>query len=262
MEYITQNSFSVVRLKMLFKRELISNRQQLLLKAAVLLGIIVVAEMFITWVFYKEWQRDSQFYSSYVQDASGQAVAVAWLFGLGLFTSLSASFVCSNLSTKPGRITSFMTVGTPLEKYLSRALIYTVGFFLLYIAGSVVVDLIRCLYIVVMTPATPHLFVYYLFKNVSFQTIYVTIAAILLEQAYFTIVSAFFPKMSFIKGICCAIVLTMVVSFVCAEIMPWFFDNYKINVEVLLYVFATGMLIFAAAMHLLAYYRYKETDIQ
>ncbi len=44
--------------------------------------------------------------------------------------------------------------------------------------------------------------------------------------------------------------------------MPWFFDNYKINVEVLLYVFATGMLIFAAAMHLLAYYRYKETDIQ
>lgn len=261
MEYISKNNFSLTRLKMLMKREFTINRQQMMLQALVMAGMIIAVEAFVTYATYSDWKQSDLYYRNTITyDSSSKIVFVLWLIGLYLFSTISASFVCSPLATKPGKINTFMTVGTQLEKYLSRALVYTIGFVILYFTASAIIDAFRCMYILLTTPVHP----VYLYKEVYInwdgQAFFISLSSFLLSQAYFTMISAYMPKLSFIKGFCIAIGIQMVIGIIYTMLMSVII-RINVSSDTIIYTYCSAAILFATAMHIIAYYRYKETDL-
>lgn len=260
MEYISKNNFSLARFKMLMKREFTANRQQIMLQAMVMVGMIIAVEAFVTYAIYADWKQSNIYYNGTPRDSSSNIILALWIMGLFLFATIAASFTCSPMSTKPGKINTFMTVGTPLEKYLSRVIIYTAGFLVIYFVGSAIVDAFRCLYIAVATPVHPIFFYKQIFNNWDTQIFIMTVSAFLLYQSYFTMISAYTPKLAFIKGFCIAIGVQMVLGILYTMLMPLVL-KINISADAIIYTYCAAAIIFAVAMHVIAYYRYKETDL-
>lgn len=265
METQVQNSFSRSRLTMLIKRQWISNRSNLSLQMMVLAGLILVAEAFITFAFYDSWQTNDYYYvnGSARNDNSGNAAAVCWVIGLYLFSGLAASFSFSPLSTKPGRVNTLMLPGTQLEKFLSRVLIYTVGFLLFYLAASIVADLLRCFYVMAFTPVTPRTFLQGIFSEDEPLLYYTAFAGLFFEISFYVMLSVFAPRLTFIKGICVSIGASFALGFVNLIIAPLVLDHISSDyAEQMIFCFSSLGIIVSCVMLWIAYFRYKETDIQ
>ncbi len=262
MSYITRNNFSYTRFTMLLKREFITNRQHLMLQGLVLIGIMIAVEALVTYTFYSEWKLSNIYYGSNIpSDTSSHIIAYMWIMGLFLFSSVMASFTCNNLATKASRVNALMITGTPLEKYLSRALPYTIGFFIFYCCAAGVVDMFRCLYIEFTTPVHPTFLYKRFILSYNKELFMGLLASFLTTQAFFTMVSAFAPKYTFIKG-CCILFIIYLALLTLTIGLPIFIPNGFSEPDILFYIYCTAAIVFSVAMHIVAYYRYKETDIQ
>lgn len=253
------DKFSFSRFKMLAKREIISNKRIFLMELAVVAGLIIIAEFFISWLSLPSPKETGSYYWTSAPDRTTVSIIFALgLCGFSLLSNISASLTCSGLSNKKGRINCFMTVGTQSEKYLLNFLIYNVFLVIYYFVVWLLVDLVRVLIIDAVYPLKGTWIPFFAADTMEWMPTLFVIAMLLFNQAFYTLVSAFSPKLAFLKafGISYALgILAIPYLIFCS-----FFDING-DSDLIITVASIVLIIFSINMQLLAYYRFKETDI-
>ncbi|MDE7154614.1 MAG: hypothetical protein K2O00_09285 [Muribaculaceae bacterium] len=257
------DKFSFSRFMMLAKREIISSKNIFLMELAVVAGLIIIAEFFISWSALPSLNDVKEYPSCYYSDSTCVSIIfVLGIWGFAFLANIAASLVCLKLSNKKGRITTFMTVGTQGEKYLLNFLIYDVFFVLYFFTVWLLVDLVRVIYVDMVYPFEGKWVLFYAIDQWNWMVALGTIALFLFSQAFYTLVSAFSPKLAFLKafGLSYAVGFLLIpYSFFCSVVL--IDKSFSGESNVIVIMASSVMIIYAIAMQLLAYYRYKETDI-
>lgn len=257
---ITDN-FSMNRFLMLAKREITTNKRLFIMELAVIVGLTLLAEVFIAWAAGPNYNdlHPSKGQIYYSDRNSAFMIALIGCVGFSILLNVAASLVCSGLSNKKGRITNLMTVGTPAEKYLVNFLIYDVFFIIFFLAQWMAIDYLRVLYINLRYPIDG-ISVLSLLAEMDWRVILVVIASLAFFQAFYTLVSAFSPKWAFLKGFGLSYAINLLSIPYCMFFSFLYFDVYPSPTYAVI-IGAVMAFCFAIAMHLLAYFRYTETDI-
>lgn len=209
-----------------------------------------------------------------------------WQFGLIFFAwslfafgCLSASFTMDKMKTKTGRLAELMVPVTPFEKYFSRWIISTVVFLIVFLLAFRLADYTRVL---VYTIAYPDFKViapvpfsqligqgennYTLVRTV--QQFYTLIAVYFFFQSCFVLGSSIWPKNAFLKtfasGVIIVISYTLLILFLNdmlqIENRYYSFDS-RLTQEVGLTILCISSWLFALLNWVLAYFRFKESEI-
>lgn len=256
------DKFSLRRMMMLAKREIISNKRLFIMELAVVAGLIILAEAFIAWIILPSpgsVDKGGLYGGFYSDDTTCNVILLVGAIGFSILSTVSASLICSGLSSKKGRINNFMAVGTPAEKYLLNFLIYNVFFVVYFFAVWILVDYVRVLYVDIRYPFDG-MSILSKILDIKWQVIVVIGSVALFFQAFYTLVSAFSPKWAFLKGFglgyainFLAIPYSLMFSFLYFDVNP--------SIDYAVVIAGVLALLFTVAMHLLAYYRYTETDL-
>ena len=255
------DKFSFNRFLMLAKREIISNKRLFTMELAVIAGLILMGEAFIAWGAGPN-AADLEPAKGIIYYSDRQVafiIGIVGVIGFSILTNVAASLVCSGLSNKKGRINNFMAVGTPAEKYLVNFLIYDVFFIIFFLAVWIGIDYLRVLYVNVRYPIEG-VSVLSMAKEIECQVSLMGVAALVFFQAFYTLVSAFSPKWAFFKGFGLSYAINLLSIPYCMIFSFLFFDLHP-SIDYAVVITAVMAFCFAIAMHLLAYFRYTETDI-
>ena len=267
MEMIRNNSFSFVRLFMLLKREWANNRQKMLLQSGVMAGLMLLVYFLIIVTAYDNRILHETF------DMGARILIFIMLFFFSLGGCISASLMNHNYATKSGKIDAMMSVGTPLEKYLVRVIFYIFGYILLFFVSLFILEFLRIEYISSSMP-------WYNVKSLinvitedpilnirlyAITSVCLPIASYIFYVGFFALMSSITPKYSFLKGY---VVITAISTLVIIAINTFFKYNMDemytetYQVEIWLAFVCIVLAVFGPIMNVIAYYRYKETDLQ
>lgn len=267
MEMIRNNSFSFVRLFMLLKREWANNRQKMLLQSGVMAGLMLLVYFLIIVTAYDNRILHETF------DMGARILIFIMLFFFFLGGCISASLINNNYATKSGKIDAMMSVGTPLEKYLVRVIFYIFGYILLFFVSLFILEFLRIEYISSSMPwynvkSLINVITEDLIQNIrlyAITSVCLPIASYIFYVGFFALMSSIAPKYSFIKGY---VVITAISTLVIIAINTFFKYNMDemytetYQVEIWLAFVCIVLAVFGPIMNVIAYYRYKETDLQ
>ncbi|MDE6352472.1 MAG: hypothetical protein K2K88_04945 [Muribaculaceae bacterium] len=259
--YITQDKFLWSRLWMHIKREILSNIKQIRWQLALIVGVVLISEILICSNAYDNWKQNDAFYNSAFQDPAQVPILLA-MIALGLFiVAIAASMTFSPLRTKAGKINQLMSVGTSAEKFWTRVLIYNVAPALFFLTSVCIIDLIRCLLVDSIMPIKAQFVIINPFIDET------RVKAILLfcsftacVSSFFTTVSVYSPKHTFLKGVCIIIALQTLGSWFLFKygsiLRPW---EHHLD---LAYWTALGVVTaIAVVLSVVSYIKYKETEL-
>lgn len=254
--YITQDKFLWARLWMHIKREFESNKKQIKWQLAVIVGIIIVTEVLICSSVYNNWQQRDVFYNSAFKDPA-HIVIFFLMIGIGLLIVASAaSMTFSPLRTKASKINQLMSVGTIAEKYWTRVLIYGIAPALFFLVSVCAVDLVRCMLVDSIMPIKSH----FVLANLSWNEILVFTAFTACLSAYFTTVSVYAPKHTFLKGVCIILAIQTVGTYLLYNygslLKPWL--GY---LDLAYWTAVSVMTAIAIVLFFASYLKYKETEL-
>lgn len=254
--YITQDKFLWARLWMHIKREFESNKKQIKWQLTVIVAIIISIELLICIAVYNNWQQRDVFYNSAFKDPAYIFVLFS-MIGIGqLIVPIAASMTFSPLRTKAGKINQLMSVGTVAEKYWTRVLIYSIAPALFFLGSVCAVDLVRCILVNSIMPIKAQ----FVLANLGWQEIWVFTAFTACISAFFTTVSVYAPKHSFIKGVCIILTIISLGSYVLYNYSslwkPWW--GY---LELAYWTAVSAMTVIAIVLFFASYLKYKETEL-
>ena len=273
MEMIRENSFSFIRLSMLMKREWANNRKKLLMQGGILVGLMILIYMLVLTFGYTEQSESSKALCIPMHDTCAGILVVTMLIYFSIAGSISASLVCNNYATKKGRIDALMCVGTPLEKYLVRVIIYVFGFIILFAVSLWALETFRLFYVASAYPWYDYISMtevifheelmqirFYILSVIIFP-----ISAYLFNTAYYVLMSTITPTYTFIKGYVLSMAISTIIlllfNTIIEHVMTVFYTT-DAAMETWLIFFNILLIVFSFVMHVIAYYRYKETDLQ
>lgn len=140
----TTNTFDLARFGETVRKYANENWRALAMKGGVMIGIFIVATIFIvlnTKRYYSEAYRE---YSSlYSEDPSSEIFWFLLMLALLLFGSIAASMTFGDLSTKEARLNDLTAPAAQSEKFLTRWLFYVPGFLVLFVVAGVLAELLR-----------------------------------------------------------------------------------------------------------------------
>ncbi|MGM9847918.1 MAG: hypothetical protein ACI31F_08200 [Muribaculaceae bacterium] len=273
MEMIRDNSFSFIRLSMLLKREWANNRKKILMQGGILVGLMILIYMLALTFGYTEQSEYSKAFCTPMNDICANVLVFTMLIYFSIAGYISASLVCNNYATKEGKIDSLMCVGTPLEKYLVRIIIYVFGYIILFAVSLLALETVRSIYVAAAYPWYDYnSLTEVIFREEMMQIrpyilngIIFPISAYIFNTAYYVLMSTITPTYTFIKGyvLSMAILTVTLLLFnaIIEHVMTVFYSS-DAAVEAWLIFFNILLIVFSFVMHVIAYYRYKETDLQ
>lgn len=144
-------NFSLKRFATLLQYDIVSNYRFYLMQ---ILGIFLYhyfSQLYIVWVNTKDWVSATDSMERFL---SSMCITAFWGFtGILLCVTLSRMFC--NLSNKAKRINYLMLPASNLEKYLSRMLIFVVGFVIVNPLMFILADVLRMCSLVSMDVHMP-----------------------------------------------------------------------------------------------------------
>ena len=133
----TYNSFSLRRVGLLVKRDVVENWKTFLY------GCLIMPVVFL-WFLYEgvarfEWTKYyANLYERYVEDVMDD-----WNIAVFILLFLSASLVMANMHTKEGRANMLILPARDDEKFIARSVYAVVAPLLVFLVGILLADLIR-----------------------------------------------------------------------------------------------------------------------
>ena len=272
--------FSPERFNRLFRLEMKRDSRSNLMWLAVIFGLfILLAVQLTTFREYNYADKNSEIYSWYYNDYTANVMFVFFWIGLFLAGCFSASMMMHPIRDKESAIPSMMLPASQLEKFAVRWLTYVPIFIVVYITGFLIIDFLRVAFCTVTHPTAIN--IKYAFESLfsdsdkALGTI-CGLAAFLSYQSLFVLGSAIWPKKSFIKTFLALIVLNGICSIYFTSLalalfepnmnyVPAWLENWLENFEptrtMVACAVTTVSLIFSSVNYVLAYYRYRESEI-
>lgn len=153
------NNFNIHRFGKLLRYDIISNYRFYLVQ---ILGIFLwhfFSQLGIVYFSTRYWDRNPASCSSLPIDAVTSTCVTAYFAISFLLLVAMMARTFSVLSTKPKRISYLMLPASNLEKFVSRLLIYSVGFIIINPLVFIVADVLRAVALVAMPVHLPLVFI-------------------------------------------------------------------------------------------------------
>lgn len=270
---IQDTFFSMPRFVNLCRKDMVENWKSNVLRIVMLYGIMVVVMIL---------NGCSEYSGSSVKterDPTWIFLLLAFVWSLWGFGCLSASFTMEKMKSKTSRLSTLMIPATPFEKYISRWLICTIVFLVVFLLTFKLADYTRVLIFSLAYPdfkfIAPVDFSYLVGKG-DYYTVFreprdfqAMLTGYCFLQSCFVLGSSIWPKNSFLKTFAAGVVIVIIyamVSTLLAKMMipdnihsPFTGDEIS---EELIYGILIGVgIIFTLFNWVLAYFRFKESEI-
>lgn len=269
---VTDTFFNPTRFVNLCRKDMVENWRTNLIRIVMLYGVMVLFFVGKGYFTYRHGISNTDPLVTFSLN-----ILVFFLFAFGI---LLASVTMDKMKTKTSRLSVLMTPVTPFENFFSRWLLYTVVYLVILLIVFLLADYTRVLLCNLMFPHTTvdpaslkYLFVtggeYQIFKEPF--TIQQTFLQYFMFQSFFVLGSTIWPKNSFIKTLVAGIVIMFSYSLVAILAAYVVFGETTIIIsdgtvfEGTMYSYkwipTVIMLFFTLFNWVMAYYRFKETDI-
>lgn len=264
------DTFSIKRFGLLLQKDIQENWKKYLMYIATIYGVLVII---LTWN-----TNSNVTFENFVAYNNREWITITILLFFA-FGAIFAATMMEPMNNKTKRISYLMNPSSSLEKFLSRWLIVTVGYILLFSVIVFFADASRIFIASIRFPGTETPFMDFS-KIVGegsgrfFTTYYqlsMIIALYFLLQSLFVLGSTFWPKNSFIKTFSACLVIIISYVFICDKLISLllggylsapFFDrtgpenDYKAELTTTI-VFS----LFALSIWTLSFFRFKESEI-
>lgn len=281
----TTDRFSLSRTGSIFKKYILENWKVLLMRFILMFGVLVITSIIVEWSSFYEYNsihngtRDFDVAKRISERLVGFYTFIIYIFGCFI-----ASLTMESAKSKTGRIATFMTPATQLEKYIVRWVIAVPLFILLYIGCCGIADLTRCTFTLIVHPEYAPMVhpinlysvitykEYFTGETVISETVYVAVYLFILAQSFFMLGSSVWPRNSLLKTFAALAIISTVYGVLFA-IGVQSMDGLQIPEDSALYGIGYmdetnweaiwGIVVGAIAIfnYTLAYYRFKEMEI-
>lgn len=272
---IKDTFFSPLRFMNLCRKEMVENWKPAVLRVAMMYGVMAIAFVWNGYYSYKGFippysERHPEL------DPAWSFVLHAFVIFFIIFGLLAASFTMEKMKTKTSRLQVLMTPATPFEKFFSRWLLSTLVYILVFLIVFRLADYTRVLVYMVSFPdlkvIAPADFGWMVGEGHSVSVYRTTdamwgaICAYFFFQSCFVLGSSIWPKNSFIKTVAAGVIITIVyvlaVVGVAKMAFPAHFSYHPpVSDDVIGRIAAFVALCFALMNWVLAYFRFKESEI-
>lgn len=275
-----KTDFSLERFNRLFRLEMKRDSRTNLMWLAVIFGLFILLAVQLTaFREYNYADKNSEMYSWYFNDYTADVMLVFFWIGLFLGGCFSASMMMHPIRDKESAIPSLILPASQLEKFAVRWITYVPVFIVLYITGFVIIDALRVAYCTVTHPTAINIkfaFSSLLSDKDMWLASICGLCAFLAYQSMFVLGSSIWPKKSFIKtflglivvnGVCSIYFTTLALALFEPNMnyVPLWLENWLDHFQptrTMMACAATAVsLIFSSINYVLAYYRYRESEI-
>lgn len=266
---VNETFFDGRRFLSLFKKEWMENWKKNLMRIVVLFVLFLVWDLFMGYNQYKYGNR----YDDY--DAIWPPMFIILMFTLYIGACLSASYMTEGMINKTGKLSVMMLPATPFEKFITRWLIFTVGFLVVLPATFVLADWIRFIVYSSLYPEINQMALFPL-DDISWTDDDLNYYPLILTscwalQSFFVLGSTLWQKNSFLKtavAIFCIVIVMLLIGYWSTELfIPSRFyidvpEKYeRVSEETQMDIVAVFFSVIALFNTVLAYFRYKEMEI-
>lgn len=273
---IRDTFFSAPRFVSLCRKEMVESWKANVLRVVMMYGIMAIAFV---------WNGYFQYYNSEGLLSRGEIADPIWIFELIFFAwmvvimgLLSASFIMERMKTKTNRISVLMVPATMFEKFLSRWLVFTFGFLIVFLIAFKLADWTRVLVYMISYPELKGIIAsaplsqllshesWAIFTDCNICLL--GISCYLFAQSVFVLGSTIWPKNAFVKTFTAIVVVAIIYITVAATLGKIVIENHGIrrgNLELSDENMTTMSTIFFFVVALfnwvVAYFRFKESEI-
>jgi len=273
------NIFNFKRFGLVIRKDLMENMKRYMLLFLTMIGIMAIVTTTTTWRYCSTWGGGEQYDYMMHNKALLEVLSYAFLAGGLLF----ASTFMAPMNSKLKRLSYLSNPSSNLEKFLTRWIIVTVGYILAFFAAMWMADALRVAVISARFPGLELKFIdltklyspngsrYYFFTDEKF-TILLFVYFFL--QSLFLLGAMCWEKVSFVKTFVAVVTLVFAYVLLCrAAILIAYeeglkgFGNifrsfFKYNTgEMMWLVACVAMTVFTLASWVLAFFRFRESEI-
>lgn len=274
---IRDTFFSMPRFVNLCRKEMVESWKANILRLIMMYGILAV---FFAWNGYLQYSRFSPegYWVKLGNDPTWDIIQIISLWAFVIMGLLSASFIMEKMKSKTNRIASLMTPATMFEKFLSRWIVFTFGYLIVFLIAFKLADWTRVLIymasypeIDVIAPLPLLNFVkdgqeyWAAFENGRF--LMLAISFYCMAQSVFVLGSTIWPKNAFVKTVAACVVIAIVYVSIGATLSSLLLDGKHLSIHppmtdeamMTLVIITNFVLVFFNWT--IAYFRFKESEI-
>lgn len=275
---IRDTFFSMSRFMGLCRKEMVESWRANVLRVVMMYGIMTIA---FVWNGYFQYNSPENLLKRGVtNDPIWQFELIVFLWAIIIMGLLSASFTMERMKTKTNRVAMLMTPATMFEKFLSRWLVFTFGFVIVFLIAFKLADWTRVLVYMISYPelksiiaATPlsHLVGDTREYWTAFQTcdgFMLGVSAYFFAQSLFILGSSIWPKNAFVKTFTAIVVIAIIYVSIGAALTKMLFEargvhgiNQSISDDTMMWLSITFFFVMALFNWVVAYFRFKESEI-
>ena len=268
---IKDTFFSMPRFVNLCRKDMVENWRSNVLRIVLMYGVMA---LIMIWNGYFQYRGGG--YGD--TDPAWRFLLPLLMWGLWTFGCLSASFTMEKMKTKTSRLSVLMTPATPFEKYISRWLVSTVVFLVVFLIAYKLADYTRVLVYTLKYPdidtIAPVPLSHCVGGNVPYYTLTRTLKDFMLViggyfffQSCFVLGSSIWPKNAFLKTFVAGVIITIFYVLVTMGVANLILEKYGdysgiYRTERTEYFILSAIIVFFTLMNwTLAYFRFKEAEI-
>lgn len=274
---IRDTFFSAPRFVNLCRKEMVESWKANLLRFVMMYGIMAIA---FVWNGYFQYNNPERLLRRGVtQDPIWNFELIIFLWAIIIMGMLSASFIMERMKTKTNRIAMLMVPATMFEKFLSRWLVFTFGFLIVFLIAFKLADWTRVAVYMISYPELKDLIastpLSYLVGKEQYWTAFQSsggfmlgLSAYFFVQSLFVLGSSIWPKNSYVKTFSAIVVIAIIYIAIGATLGKILFEtrgvrgvNQTVSDEAM--VLWSTIIFFGMAIFnwVVAYFRFKESEI-
>lgn len=274
---IRDTFFSAPRFVNLCRKEMVESWKANLLRFVMMYGIMAIA---FVWNGYFRYNYPQGMIDRGVeQDPIWYFELTIFLWAMVIMGLLSASFVMERMKTKTNRIAVLMTPATMFEKFLSRWLVFTFGFLIVFLIAFKLADWTRVMIYMVSYPelkgviaSAPLSYLgnsgYYWTGLQTWDGLLMALSGYFFAQSIFVLGSSIWPRNSFVKTFSAVIVIIIVYVAIGSLLARILFEgrggygvHQTMSDEAMMHLSTVVFFVMAIFNWVVAYFRFKESEI-
>lgn len=273
---IRDTFFSASRFVNLCRKEMVESWKANMLRFVMMYGILAIA---FVWNGYFQYNNpEGLLRNGMTTDPIWSFELIVFLWAIVIMGLLSASFTMERMKSKTNRIAMLMAPATMFEKFLSRWLVFTFGFLIVFLIAFKMADWTRVAVYAVSYPelkgiiaSTPlsHLVgnepYWMAFDNC--ESFLMGVSGYFLAQSIFILGSSIWPKNAFVKTFSAVVVITIIFISIGATMAKILMNNQgyiarpMMSETEMAYLVTTLFFGIALINWVVAYFRFKESEI-